>query len=183
MTASIDYQLGKYVENLTLTGTAISGTGNELANKITGNAQNNILVGGAGNDTLNGGAGNDTLWGGAGRDTLVGGAGADRFAFDKTSFEGVDKITDFRADHGDRIMIVAEDFGYSAAVLTGDNVRTMAADYLQIGSSATSGHGQFLFDAKTATLSWDADGQPGGQVAIATLTGVTSLSASDFLVV
>jgi trimeric autotransporter adhesin len=69
--AAIDYTLGANVENLTLTGTAIHGTGNELNNLIVGNAIDNILDGGAGNDTLNGGAGTDTLIGGTGNDTYV----------------------------------------------------------------------------------------------------------------
>jgi hypothetical protein len=43
-----------------LTGSAVSGTGNTLANIIIGNAADNILTGGGGNDTLFGGGGNDT---------------------------------------------------------------------------------------------------------------------------
>jgi VCBS repeat-containing protein len=59
--ASINYTLGKYVENLTLTGVAdISGSGNTLANIINGNAGHNIINGGGGADTLIGGDGNDT---------------------------------------------------------------------------------------------------------------------------
>jgi trimeric autotransporter adhesin len=69
--ASISYTLGANVENLTLTGTAISGTGNALDNIMIGNGSNNILSGGAGNDTLNGGAGADTMSGGTGNDTYI----------------------------------------------------------------------------------------------------------------
>ena len=70
--STIDYTLvGTYLENLTLQGTAINGTGNEFNNSITGNASNNILSGGAGNDVLNGGAGIDTLIGGLGNDTYT----------------------------------------------------------------------------------------------------------------
>jgi Ca2+-binding RTX toxin-like protein len=50
--ASVDYTLGTNVENLELTGTsALSGTGNTLANTITGNSAASILTGLAGNDT------------------------------------------------------------------------------------------------------------------------------------
>jgi len=70
--SSVAWTLGSYVENLTLTGaTALTGTGNTLANVLTGNSAANILSGGAGDDTLNGGAGADTLLGGAGNDTYV----------------------------------------------------------------------------------------------------------------
>lgn len=76
--ASVSYQLGDNVENLTLLGTAaLSGTGNALANLLTGNAGRNALTGGGGNDTLVGNGGNDTLRGGDAIDSLIGGTGDD----------------------------------------------------------------------------------------------------------
>ncbi|MFM7785592.1 MAG: calcium-binding protein, partial [Planctomycetota bacterium] len=66
--AAINFALGNFLENLELTGSAVSGTGNALANAITGNAAANSLSGAAGDDTLDGGAGADTLSGGAGND-------------------------------------------------------------------------------------------------------------------
>ncbi|WP_201831229.1 beta strand repeat-containing protein [Microvirga zambiensis] len=58
--ASFDYTLVDNLENLTLAGLAVRGTGNALANRIEGNALANTLDGGAGADTLIGGAGDDT---------------------------------------------------------------------------------------------------------------------------
>jgi Ca2+-binding RTX toxin-like protein len=58
--ASLNYTLGARVENLVLIGSALSGTGNALNNRLTGNALNNILDGGAGNDGMEGGLGDDT---------------------------------------------------------------------------------------------------------------------------
>ena len=55
------------VENLTLTGAAVFGAGNGLANIIIGNGANNRLLGQGGNDRLDGGAGADILDGGARR--------------------------------------------------------------------------------------------------------------------
>ena len=91
--ASVMWTLGSNVENLVLTGSsAISGTGNTLANVLTGNSAANTLAGLAGNDTYIGGAGNDVLndnsttsndiyrWGiGQGNDTITDAGGtADR---------------------------------------------------------------------------------------------------------
>ena len=58
--ASFDYILGDNFEQLVLTGAAIAGTGNSLANTITGNDGGNILDGLSGIDKLAGGLGDDT---------------------------------------------------------------------------------------------------------------------------
>jgi trimeric autotransporter adhesin len=60
--AAVSFALAANVENLTMMGTAASGTGNELANVITGNASDNVIDGGMGADTMIGGAGNDTYY-------------------------------------------------------------------------------------------------------------------------
>ena len=57
--SSVSYSLGSNIENLTLTGSAYSGTGNSLDNLIIGNADANDLSGGAGVDTLKGGEDDD----------------------------------------------------------------------------------------------------------------------------
>ena len=64
------YTLPANVENLIL-GTAMSGSGNELANQVRGNAGSNTLFGGAGNDWLTGLEGSDKIDGGSGLDTAV----------------------------------------------------------------------------------------------------------------
>ena len=60
--SSVSYTLGAQVDQLILTGTAVSATGNNIANTLTGNAIANSLDGGAGIDSLVGGAGNDTYF-------------------------------------------------------------------------------------------------------------------------
>jgi Ca2+-binding RTX toxin-like protein len=65
------------IENLTLTGNAIIGVGNELNNVIRGTNSHNALLGFGGNDTLAGLGGNDGIDGDDGNDFLNGGAGAD----------------------------------------------------------------------------------------------------------
>ena len=79
ISSSATYALSTYVENLTLTGTAvINATGNDLANSLTGNSANNVLDGLGGNDTLTGGTGSDTFMVSFGTDTVTDlGNGAD----------------------------------------------------------------------------------------------------------
>ena len=57
--SSTDYTLGGTVENLTLVGDALSGTGNALDNKLIGNSGNNALDGRSGADFMVGGEGDD----------------------------------------------------------------------------------------------------------------------------
>ena len=69
--SEINYTLGSNLENLVLTDTAATGTGNGLDNELIGNGQDNSLTGLAGNDYLDGGAGEDTMTGGSGDDMYV----------------------------------------------------------------------------------------------------------------
>ncbi len=69
--SGVNHELADNVENLMLAGTAITGTGNALANAISGNGKDNKLEGDAGNDTLDGDAGADSMTGGAGNDVFI----------------------------------------------------------------------------------------------------------------
>jgi len=71
---------GPDIENLTLFGAALDGTGNALNNQIIGNALNNRLDGGLGDDSLTGGGGDDFLTGGLGNDTFIVDSGADKIS-------------------------------------------------------------------------------------------------------
>jgi Ca2+-binding RTX toxin-like protein len=87
--AYISYALPDNVENLKLLNPGTSGTGNDLANRLTGSD---------GDDVLNGLLGNDYL---------VGGAGADVFVFEPGS--GSDTVADFRGsvtEEGDTLRFV-----------------------------------------------------------------------------
>ncbi|HBR69618.1 MAG TPA: hypothetical protein DEA55_09610 [Rhodospirillaceae bacterium] len=73
------------LENIYLTGTARSATGNNLDNFLLGNEVANVLVGMSGSDDLQGLGGDDTIWGdgggnmaiASGDDILSGGSGND----------------------------------------------------------------------------------------------------------
>ena len=157
MQSGVSYTLTANVENLTLTGSALNGTGNGLNNLIVGNGSANSLSGGAGNDTLDGGAG---------ADTLIGGAGSDHFVFN--TVDAVDTITDFV--HGvDKIDLSASIFSALGAVGT-----------------AVSMGAHLLYNTSTGALTYDADGAGGtAGVVFATLgTGVHPLiTGSDFKIV
>jgi Ca2+-binding RTX toxin-like protein len=71
VSSAVTFTLTANLENLTLTGSAVGGTGNTLNNVITGNGVNNTLLGDAGDDTLSGGLGADSMNGGAGNDSYV----------------------------------------------------------------------------------------------------------------
>lgn len=89
--SSADFALDDNLENLTLTGSAVNGTGSAVANVIVGNGGTNVLSGQGGNDSIYGNGGTDTLDGGDGNDTLdgynstsqlVGGGGNDLYYVD-----------------------------------------------------------------------------------------------------
>ena len=141
---------------------------------VTGSALRDILFGRSYADTISGGAGDDLIWGRGGADTLTGGAGADVFRY-MTASEGGDLIVDFSAG-SDRIEISSTGF---AGTLAG----TLNPQLLEFGSAATATGAVFVFDSTTGALTWDADGIGAGvAIIVATLEGVSALSASDIFV-
>ncbi len=132
--STVSLALANEVEHLTLQGSALGGTGNALANRLTGNASGNtlkgnagedildggggadvlqggsdadILLGGSGNDRLEGGDGADTLTGGAGNDGLLGGLGDDEYRLGRGS--GVDTLTDSDMTPGNLDVLLFDD--------------------------------------------------------------------------
>jgi serralysin len=146
VSSGISYMLGANVENLILTGTAASGTGNGLANVITGNALDNLLSGGEGNDTLVGGDGSDTLDGGTGDDAMSGGAGDDLYYVDAAG----DSVVELGGEGTDTV-------SSAISYTLGDNV-----ERLILTGAAATGTGNGLANSLTGNdLSNRLDGGAG----------------------
>lgn len=101
------------------------------------------IRGGQNDDVLTGGAGNDWLSGDRGDDTVTGGAGAD--LFHTFGDAGLDRVTDFNAAEGDRVLL---DPGtqYTVAQVGADTVITMTGggQMILVGVSQASLSGDWL---------------------------------------
>ena len=160
------------------------GDGNDA---MAGEAGNDTLIGGTGNDVLNGGAGADRLAGGEGRDRLTGAAGqdvlsgdagADVFVFDQAPLEEhADRILDFSAAEGDRLLLEADIFvGLGSGAL--DPSRFVA------GTVAAGAYAQILYEQETGRLWYDADGAGDAEAQlIAVLDNLAGLEAQDILLI
>jgi Ca2+-binding RTX toxin-like protein len=170
--STVTFTLGANVENLTMSGVAIDGTGNALANTLLGNALNNVLSGLGGNDQINGGVGIDYIFGGAGNDDLTGGAGEDRYQFDAVL--NVDDILDFSVTD-DRIFLDRD-------IFTGIAVNgSLAASAFVNGTVAGDATDRIVYDSATGNIFYDADGLAGSaQTLFATVTAGTALTNLDF---
>jgi Ca2+-binding RTX toxin-like protein len=173
--ASVNWTLGGDFENLTLTGTALLGTGNSANNILTGDASANTLTGGGGNDTFIGLAGNDVMIGDSGNDHFDGGAGADKL----TGGAGIDTFIFHHADAGSAANAdTITDFDDAIAV--GD-----VLDLSDVLTGYTSGPlGTFVHLTQSGLntiVSVDIDGAANGThfVNLVTLTGVTASTLID----
>ncbi|MDU9023370.1 calcium-binding protein [Pseudomonas corrugata] len=105
--STIDYTLTNNVEMLTLSGPALNGSGNALANELIGNELNNRLYGGAGDDFLQGGKGDDRYVFGVGHgqdrinEDLDVGGGTDTIVFEA----GIQE-SDVAVDHSAQGMVL-----------------------------------------------------------------------------
>ena len=184
--SSIAYDLPINVENLTLTGTsALSGTGNALANVIKGNAAANVLkglsgndklYGHAGNDRLEGGDGNDFLQSGSGTDTLVGGAGTDSFDWNSAGDAGKgttrDVVLDFTRGT-DKLDLSGIDA--NSGTTTNDAFSFVGSQAF----SGTAGQLRFYEGGGYAIVQGDVNGDKIADFELK-LEGVTALGSSDF---
>ncbi len=159
---------------VTANGLRFEGNGND--NTFIGTSQDDVFVGNGGNDTLTGGDGADTFVFGQVHEQVVTGDDDEVQTYVDTAFNltGIDTITDFLSGV-DKIALNIDQFtSLTAGSFTADNL------VCSVGAAAGDANDFLLFDTSTGALSYDADGSgSGAAVQFATLTGVTSLSASD----
>ncbi len=130
------YSLSSWLENIEYLGPGdFTGTGNELANRITGGAGNDTLSGGAGNDALIGGIGNDVLNGGTGSDAMTGGVGNDTYVVDSTG----DTVSELSGQGTDTVRTSLTSYRL------GDNVENL----IYTGTSTFTGIGNSLNNVMT----------------------------------
>ena len=110
--------------------------GGDGADRLTGAQGNDLMLGGKGADRLDGGEGDDQLNGGAGRDILTGGAGGDTFVFGNG-----DRVTDFNAGQGDRVVFDAG---------LGLDLSMIGVTYDATGATLTYGAQSMRLDGATA---------------------------------
>jgi Ca2+-binding RTX toxin-like protein len=174
---------GADIPQRVITLTATDRAGLSASTNLTLNVKDvPSITGTSAADTLVGGAGADVITGGSGNDQLTGGEGADQFKFDQApGTSNLDTITDF-VTGSDKLMLSLKIFkaiGTKAGAVT-------SAQFVQGAGLTTGQHttDRLVFNTTNSTLYYDADGSAAAQsgVAIAVLTGITSLSATDLLI-
>lgn len=156
--------------------------GSQFDDELIGNRKSNDISGGPGNDKLLGMDGDDLLHGSYGADFLIGGKGRDTFLYTDV-LDGGDRIHGFKSGVDQFLMRgpvnwFAGQIGDNRNII--DYTGTLKAENFFLGSSASNDNQVFGYNAATKQVLYDANGsQKGGVSVIATLTGSTSIVASD----
>jgi Ca2+-binding RTX toxin-like protein len=152
--------------------------GNANQQTFIGTSKADVFVGNGGNDTLTGGGGADKFVFGKVYEQVVTGSATTVQTYTNTAFNltGVDTITDFTRGT-DKLELHLDQYS---------NLAGFNASMLRVNSTGTAqdANDYLVYNTTTKTLSYDADGNgSGAKVDIAILTGVNTLSTSDFIIV
>lgn len=167
-----------------LTGsTGVSYVASAGDDQLAGTNLNDTIDGNSGKDTINGGDGNDIIIGGAGVDSMTGGEGVDTFKFTETTDSGTgtgnrDIITDF-ADGG----LAGGDLIDLSAFDKGTDVAFIGSASFEGATGITNeniAEVRYVVAGGNAIVEVDTDGNGSADFQIQ-LTGVTTLSAQDFI--
>ncbi|WP_020182450.1 MULTISPECIES: calcium-binding protein [unclassified Methylotenera] len=151
--------------------------GNANTQKFIGTSKADVFVGNGGNDTLTGNGGADKFVFGKVYEQVVTGSSTSVQTYTNTAFNltGVDTITDFTRGT-DKLELHLDQYSQ----LAGFN-----SSMLRVNASGTAqdANDYLVYNTTSKTLSYDADGNgAGAAVNIAVLTGVSTLSTSDFII-
>ena len=168
-----------------------------------------VVDGGRGDDVIIGGSGNDTLVGGYGRDTLKGGAGNDQFDYRAPkdwADQDRDTLTDFSGNtavlanaadthalNGDVLLVSYAMLAGMHDLVLGGFTQPEAGHYATLSEAwlsthtdgtADSAHAQFVYNAATGMVSFDADGAGSASAVELTLIGThpAQLHVTDIVV-
>ncbi len=144
-------------------GPAVRLVGTRDTRELVGSRGSDTLIAGPGNERLIGGGGDDNLkLTDAGFDAASGGPGADHFILTGTPFTSwyqrtprpfsTQRITDFRPEQGDRVILRARYFG---SQLLSDKLTLEQ----QRSPAPTTHNPTIMFDPATKLLSFDPDGR------------------------
>ena len=161
-----------------LTTNGLRFEGNANTQTFKGTTKADVFVGNSGNDTLTGNGGADKFVFGKVYEQIVTGATTTEQTYTNTAFNltGVDTITDFLRGT-DKIELHLDQYT-NLAGFTSANLASNAT------GAAADANDYLLFNTTSKMLSYDADGSgAGAAVNIAVLTGVTTFTASDVVVV
>lgn len=152
--------------------------GNANQQTFIGTSKADVFVGNGGNDTLTGGGGADKFVFGKVYEQVVTGSATTVQTYTNTAFNltGVDTITDFTRGT-DKLELHLDQYS---------NLASFNASMLRVNATGTAqdANDYLVYNTTTKTLSYDADGNgSGAKVDIAILTGVNTLSTSDFIIV
>jgi autotransporter-associated beta strand protein len=151
-----DYLIGGADSDFIYGGDGSGNTGDTGDRWLGGDGGDDFIFGNLGTDRLSGGIGNDVLTGGEGNDYMTGEAGMDVFVYNALSEGAIsEQIGDWQGGV-DKLRIDASAFGGGLAA------GPLSANQLVMGITATQAFGQFLYNAATGVLYWDADGTGAG---------------------
>jgi Ca2+-binding RTX toxin-like protein len=172
-----------------LEASPLSLSGNDGNDSLVGGDGDDTLYGGYGNDSLVGGDGDDYLYGDDGNDFLVGGEGSDRFhaVYERifnSEYFGVDVISDFETG-SDKIALNKSIF--TSINSFGGTGFSLSEEFAVVESDADAAisTAEIVYNSSNGNLYYNTNGsEPGlgtGSL-FATLTGVPTLVATDFLI-
>jgi serralysin len=149
------------------TTTSLDGAGRLTSTEFIGTAADDVITGAAGTNVLHGGFGSDTL---------RANAGADVFVFDTAIGKDVDKIQGFSVGSDKLVLDIRVFSGLASGMLS--------IDAFQLGTTAADRSDRIVYDQKTGSIFFDADGNGGlAPVLFAKVDPRTALAAANFEVI